>query len=78
MEKQQTKNLSRVGKSLQEYNKNQGVPRPRPLPPTTRMETLAKVFWVNLPASVEKRAFRPEVELYLPTPIFPLRQTSTL
>ena len=39
------------------HNKYPGDPRPGHLPPTTRMETLAKVFRVNLPASVERRAF---------------------
>ena len=57
MEIQQNSLISRVGKSLQGYNKNQGVPRPGALPPTTRMETLAKVFLVNLPGRVKKRAF---------------------
>ena len=57
MEKQQTGDLSRVEKFLQGYNKIQGVPSPGHLPPTTRMETLAKVFRVNLPASDKSRAF---------------------
>ena len=70
VEKQQTKNLSRVEKFLQGYNKNQGVPRPGHLPPTTRMETLAKVFRVNLPASVEKRAFSASGRIVSPDPDF--------
>ena len=44
-------------KSLHEYNTNPGVPRPGALPPTTRMETLAKVFCVSLAEIDEKRAF---------------------
>ena len=39
------------------HNKYPGDPRPGHLSPTTRMETLAKVFRVNLPANVEKRPF---------------------
>ena len=70
MEKQQTNNLSRVGKSLQGYNKNPGVPRPGRLPPTTRMETLAKVFWVNLPANVKKRPFSASGRIASPDPDF--------
>ena len=57
LEKQPTAHLSRVGKSLEGYNKNPGVPTPGHLLPTTRMETLAKVFCVNLPGRVKKRAF---------------------
>ena len=57
MEKRQNSNISRVGKSLEAYNKNLGVPTPGDLLPTTRMETLAKVFLVNLPGRVKKRAF---------------------
>ena len=37
VEKRPTKHLSRMGKSLQGYNKNQGVPRPGRLPPMNRM-----------------------------------------
>ena len=57
MEKRQTGDLPKVGKSLEAYNKNLGVPTPGDLLPTTRMETLAKVFLVNLPGRVKKRAF---------------------
>ena len=57
MEKQQTGDLSRMGKSLQAYNKNMWVPTPGHLLPTTRMETLAKVFRVNFPEIDENRAF---------------------
>ena len=57
LEKQPTAHLSRVEKSQQVYNKNLRVPTPGHLLPTTRMETLAKVFLVNLPGRVEKRAF---------------------
>ena len=39
------------------HNKYPGDPRPWHLPPTTRMETLAKVFHINLPASAERRPF---------------------
>ena len=70
MEKRQTEHLSRVEKFLQGYNKNQGVPRPQPLPPTTRMETLAKVFWVNLPANVKKRPFSAADRILSPDPDF--------
>ena len=70
MDKQQTNNLSRMGKSLQGYNKNPGVPRPGRLPPTTRMETLAKVFRVNLPASVKKRPFSATDRPISPEPEF--------
>ena len=38
-------------------NKDPRVPRPGHFEPKTRMETLAKVFWVNLPANVKKRPF---------------------
>ena len=34
------------------------------------METLAKVFWVNLPASVEKRAFSASGRIVSPDPDF--------
>ena len=34
------------------------------------METLAKVFWVNLPASVEKRAFSASGRIVPPDPDF--------
>ena len=37
LEKQQTKNLSRVGKSLQGYNKNPGVLTPGHLLPKIRL-----------------------------------------
>ena len=57
MEKRQNSNLSKVGKFQQGYNKNLGVPRPGRLLPTTRMETLAKVFRVNFPEIDENRAF---------------------
>ena len=70
MEKQQTEHLSRVEKFLQGYKKNQGVPRPGRLPPSTRMETLAKVFLVNLPASVEKRPFTATDRSISPEPEF--------
>ena len=76
--RQQAKNLSRVEKFLQGYNKNQGVPTPGHLPPTTRMETLAKVFRVNLPASVEKRLFRPPIAPYRPSPNFLPCPTATI
>ena len=46
-----------MGKSLHVKNTNPGIPRPGQLLLKTRMETLAKVFRVNLPASVEKRPF---------------------
>ena len=70
MEKRQTENLSRVEKFLQEPNKNQGVPRPGHLPPPTRMETLAKVFRVNLPAGVELRPFSATDRSISPEPDF--------
>jgi hypothetical protein len=57
MEMQQTGDLSRVGKSLEGYNKNLRVPTLEQRPPTTRMETLAKVFRVNLPGSAENEPF---------------------
>ena len=57
LEKQPTAHLFRVGKSLEGYIKNPGVLTPGHLLPTTRMETLAKVFRVNLPENVEKRPF---------------------
>ena len=38
-------------------NKCSGVPRLGRLSPKNRLQTLAKVFLVNLPASVEKRPF---------------------
>ena len=68
--KRPTAHLSRVEKFLQGYNKNPAVPRPGRVPPTTRMETLAKVFWVNLPASVEKRAFSASGRIVSPDPDF--------
>jgi hypothetical protein len=37
LEKQQTKDLSRMGKSLQGYNKNQGVPSPEIASPKIRL-----------------------------------------
>ena len=70
VEKRATAHLSRVEKSLQGYNKNQGVASPGHLPPTARMETLAKVFLVNLPASVEKRAFSASGRIVSPDPQF--------
>ena len=70
LEKRPTEHLSRMEKFLQGYNKNQGVPRPGRLPPTTRMETLAKVFRVNLPGSVEKRAFSASGRIVSPDPDF--------
>ena len=57
MDFQPTEHLPRMEKSQQVYNKNKRVPTPGQLLPTTRMETLAKVFLVNLPGSVEKRPF---------------------
>ena len=70
VEKRPTEHLPRVGKSQQAYNKNPGVPWPGHLQPTTRMETLAKVFWVNLPASVEKRPFSANDRSKSPEPEF--------
>ena len=57
LEKQPTAHLFRVGKSLEGYNKNPGFLTRGHLLPTTRMEALAKVFLVNLPGRVKKRAF---------------------
>jgi len=37
MEKRQTGDISRVGKSLEGYNKNPGVPTPGHLPPKIRL-----------------------------------------
>ena len=51
-------------------NKDPRVPRPGHLEPKTRMETLAKVFWVNLPASVEKRPFSASGRSISPEPEF--------
>ena len=51
-------------------NKCPGVPRPGHLLPTTRFETLAKVFRVNLPASVERRAFSGNDRSISPDPDF--------
>ena len=51
-------------------NKDLRVPRPGHLEPKTRMETLAKVFLVNLPASVEKRAFSASGRIVSPDPDF--------
>ena len=59
-----------MGKSLEAYNKNPGVPTPGRLPPTTRMETLAKVFLVNLPASGKSRAFSATDGILSPRPEF--------
>ena len=70
LEKQPTGDLPRVEKSQQGYNKNPGVPRPGCLPPTTRMETLAKVFRVNLPANVKKRPFLDTDGILSPDPDF--------
>ena len=47
-----------------------GVPRPGRLSPKTRLQTLAKVFRVNLPASVEKRAFSATDRSVSPEPEF--------
>ena len=49
-------------------NKDPGVQRPEHLLPTTRFETLAKVFRVNLPAGVEKRAFSATDGILSPEP----------
>ena len=70
LEKRPTEHLSRVEKFLQGYNKNQGVPSPEHLPPTTRMQTLVKVLLVNLPGSVEKRAFSATDGILSPEPEF--------
>ena len=51
-------------------NKDLRVPRPGHLQPKTRMETLAKVFLVNLPGSVEKRAFSATDGIVSPEPEF--------
>ena len=51
-------------------NKDPGVQRPEHLLPTTRFETLAKVFRVNLPGSVEKRAFSATDGILSPEPEF--------
>ena len=51
-------------------NKDPRVPRPGHLEPKTRMETLAKDFWVNLPANVEKRAFSASGRIVSPDPDF--------
>ena len=47
-----------------------GVPRPGHLLPTTRFETLAKVFLVNLPASVKKKPFLATDRSISPDPDF--------
>ena len=70
MEKRDAGDSSRVEKFLQGYNKCARVPTPGRLPPTTRMETLAKVFLVNLPASVEKRPFSGNDRSISPDPDF--------
>ena len=70
MEKRPTEHLPRVGKSLQGYNKNPGVPRPGRLPPMIRMETLAKVFRVNLPGSAENGPFSASGRIVSPGPDF--------
>ena len=57
LEKHPTAHLSIVGKSLEGYNKNPGVPNPRRLMPKNRLKTRAKVFCVHLPGRVKKRAF---------------------
>ena len=59
-----------MGKSLEGYNKNPGVSSLGHLLPTTRMETLAKVFLVNLPGRVEKRAFSASGRIVSPDPDF--------
>ena len=51
-------------------NKCPGVPRPGHLLPTTRFETRAKVFRVNLPGRVEKRAFSATDGILSPEPEF--------
>ena len=51
-------------------NKCPGVPRPGHLLPTTRFETRAKVFLVNLPGSVEKRGFSASGRIVSPDPDF--------
>ena len=51
-------------------NKDPGVPRPEHLLPTTRFETRAKVFLVNLPGRVEKRAFSASGRIVSPDPDF--------
>ena len=51
-------------------NKDPRVPRPGHLQPKTRMETLAKVFWVNLPANVKKRPFSATDRCTSPEPEF--------
>ena len=68
--KRRTGDLSRMGKSLEAYNKNPGVPRPGHLLSKTRMETLVKVFRVNLPASDKSRAFSASGRLASPDPDF--------
>ena len=57
MEIQQNSLISRVGKFLEENNKNLRVPNPGRLTPKNRLKTRAKVFCVNLPGRVKKRPF---------------------
>ena len=52
------------------HNKYPGDPRPGNLPPTTRMETLAKVFRVNLPGSAESGPFSATDRSLSPEPEF--------
>ena len=51
-------------------NKDPGVPRPEHLLPTTRFETLAKVFRVNLPGGVENGPFFATDGILSPDPDF--------
>ena len=51
-------------------NKCPGVPRPGHLLPTTRFETRAKVFWVNLPGRAENGPFLATDGIVSPDPDF--------
>ena len=57
-------------KFLQGSNKCAGMPSPGHLPPTTRMQALAKIFRVNLPGSAENGPFSATGRILSPGPDF--------
>ena len=70
MDFQPIAHLYRMGKSQQVYNKNLRVPTPGHLMPKNRLKTRAKLFCVNLPGSIENRAFSANDFCLSPDPDF--------